>query len=168
MKKSAYDLCKENKIEVRSHGYGVKYTTCPYCSSLRKPENRKKKVLRVTIDHLGIKWVCFHCSNHGYGFYSASKGDKDERWAKRSKHEDEPARSTGIRSGIGGEVRMLPQQTGVHLRVPEQRQSTVQKTSYMEQRFHSKTVGDSKTIMASPLDSRFAVPPKRSFGHDRR
>jgi hypothetical protein len=68
---------------------GVGYTTCPECSPKRKPANRQKPVLHVTIDRDGVRWFCNHCGWKGGEFFeprigrrSAAKYDyKDETGA---------------------------------------------------------------------------------------
>jgi len=170
MKKSAYDLCCENNlpINILDCGVGKKYTTCPECSSGRQPKNRKLKVLRVTIDNIGIRWTCFHCGHHGYGFYEA--GGRNERYVK-NRNVANTVKSTGsegIGPRIGGKVWVLHDQERVCLRFQEQRTVALQKVAHMEQGIRGKTIGNSKTVMAPAHDTRFAVPPKRSFGDDRR
>lgn len=55
---------------------GVQSATCPHCSHLRKPKNRKAKCLTVLIDDLGLKWSCAHCHHKGLcRLVDASAGD---------------------------------------------------------------------------------------------
>ncbi|HJZ95901.1 MAG TPA: DUF3987 domain-containing protein, partial [Candidatus Solibacter sp.] len=58
---------------------GSGYTTCPQCSPLRKPENRNKRVLRVSVGRDGVQWFCNHCSWSGGDFVEARPGVRRAR-----------------------------------------------------------------------------------------
>jgi uncharacterized protein DUF3987 len=50
------------------------YTTCPKCSTLRKPANRNKPVLHVSVDRDGVQWFCNHCAWSGGEWFKPRDG----------------------------------------------------------------------------------------------
>ena len=58
---SAADLLTSHRIKLESIAPGRHYTTCPHCSTTRKPGNQNKKTLGVTINGEGTHWGCNHC-----------------------------------------------------------------------------------------------------------
>jgi twinkle protein len=78
-------LLLDKGIRLQQSGSGDHYTTCPQCSHLRKPANRKKRCLSVTIKADG---AVFHCHNCGWS------GGVSERQAEReARREERPAPS---------------------------------------------------------------------------
>lgn len=94
---TAAEILAELKIEARFTGYGRFYARCPQCSDHRRPENRKKRCLGVTIDGEGVKYGCNNsgCTFHGGRFYD------DKRPAF------EVVRKPGDRRGNGVSFRAL-------------------------------------------------------------
>jgi hypothetical protein len=45
---------------------GVIDTVCPLCSHQRRPQNRRKRVLRLWVDTDAITFCCAHCGAKGY------------------------------------------------------------------------------------------------------
>src|SRR6266566_4866248 len=45
---------------------GVIDTVCPLCSHQRRPQNRRKRVLRLWVDTDAITFCCVHCGAKGY------------------------------------------------------------------------------------------------------
>lgn len=75
--RSAADILREFGIEARSTASGRFYALCPKCSAQRKPGNRKKQCLGVTIGAQGVKFGCNNCHWHGGLFYDdKSKGER--------------------------------------------------------------------------------------------
>lgn len=64
---SAAEILAEVRIEYQNRPRY--YAVCPFCSHLRKQSNRKKKVMGVTIDSVGVQWGCNHCGEHGGKFF---------------------------------------------------------------------------------------------------
>lgn len=58
---SALDRLRDAGIRLTGPSLGHHYTTCPQCSASRKPVNRKKPCMTVTIKPDGVVWLCHHC-----------------------------------------------------------------------------------------------------------
>lgn len=74
MPETAADLLTRHGIKLESTAPGRHYTTCPNCSTTRKPGNQNKKTLGVTINAAGAHWGCNHC-----GWTGPEKGSGNGR-----------------------------------------------------------------------------------------
>lgn len=69
---SAFDICREAGIRLKSYSTGEHRSVCPWCSHLRKAINRKVECLATRIDGAGVQWYCHHCGEAGGKFYTQS------------------------------------------------------------------------------------------------
>lgn len=70
------EILHQERVRLKSNAVGKHNTTCPQCSHLRKPTNRKKPCLAVWIDGRGVGFHCIHCGWSKARFYDeGERGD---------------------------------------------------------------------------------------------
>jgi hypothetical protein len=90
---------------------GVIHTVCPLCSHQRRPQNRRKRVLRLWVDTDAITFCCVHCGAKGYVLADnrrrLTEGGRERFELRRAEASDirptTTRRSTTRRCGYGGD-----------------------------------------------------------------
>jgi hypothetical protein len=66
---------------------GVIDTVCPLCSHQRRPQNRRKRVLRLWVDTDAITFCCAHCGAKGYALadnrHKPTQADRERHQQRR-------------------------------------------------------------------------------------
>ena len=95
------EACRKLGLSPPRTSPGRYYTTCPWCSHLRKGAHKRLKCLGITIDGTGVGFACMHCGEKGGQYYDSGRPDAPA--IHRSAAAQEPRRTyADMQKGLKG------------------------------------------------------------------